>query len=277
MYLVMMRVGLTTDPANVAAALRAYPGMVMCRVFGAIGKGIPAWTNPAVQALTAANKIPWVSFKDWASDAAALSAVNSWADKMPATLAEVWLTYHHEPEGDIDPREFRRRWVKLAATVKAHRNRPRIKIVPIHTLYPSRHKIGDRFNVDQSTWVGTWQWWAPTDATGAYVGDYMGWDCYLETNATVYEAPERFFRIPVGAATAAGVPLVVPELGAVPLSGDSTGTGRARWITDCLTVLRLLDCQAVLWWNTVGSAGQDYTLRDSTGTAVWRKATEGLI
>jgi hypothetical protein len=102
----------------------------------------------------------------------------------------------------------------------------------------------------------------------------MGWDCYLETSATSYESPESFFRIPVGAAYTMGVPLVIPELGALRLATDFTGTGRAGWMTDCLAHLRQQGALAVNWWQATGTGGQDYRLTDPASKLTWQAAVK---
>lgn len=267
-----MRLGINVAPADLPDALTAFPGAYSVRVFGSPGKGIPAWTSPTITTLTRAGKVPWVSFKDWNSDSAATLAVKTWLDAMPAATPEAWLTYNHEPEGDLDSGEYRRRWVLLTRTVRRHTNAARIRLVPIHTLYPSRHKIGDTYNTDWTKWVGIWQQWAPFDGT-TYCGDFMGWDCYLETTAKTYEDPESFFRIPIGAAYTVNAPLVIPELGAIRTATDTTGIERAVWITRCLEYLQLNNTIAVNWWHSIGSAGQDYRLDDAASLAAWRDAT----
>ena len=214
----------------------------------------------------------WVSFKDWTTDAVASAAVNTWLEAIAPDVPEVWLTYHHEPEGDLASREYRRRWILLAKIVRGHRSGNRVKLVPIHTLYPARHKASDRFNPDWTQWAGIWQQWAPIDTTGRYVGDYMGWDCYLETTAKSYEPPESFFRIPIGAAYTLGVPLVIPELGALRLPTDPSGVGREIWMAACLAHLRAHHVGAVCWWHATGSAGQDYRLSDSASRLAWSEA-----
>lgn len=267
-----MRIGLNTSPKELPSTLTAFAGIASCRVFGAAGSGIPSWAKtPAILALRKAHVMPWVSFKDWVADDLAVTAVTAWMDSIPADVPEAWLTYNHEPEGDIASREYRRRWTVLAKTVRSHRNSNRVKLVPIHTLYPSRHKVGDRYDTDWTQWTGVWQQWAPTDSAGRYVGDYMGWDCYLETNSKTYESPETFFRIPIGAAYAQGVPLVIPELGAIRIDGD-IGTGRAAWIERCIDHLLASNVQAVNWWHATGSANQDYRLSDTPSQQAWRSA-----
>jgi hypothetical protein len=270
-----MRIGLTASPAELPATLTAYPNLATCRVFAPPGKGIPAWTSPTMTALIRAGAIPWPSFKDWNSDGQATTSTNVWLTAMPPDLPEVWLTYHHEPEADLNPRDYRRRWALLARTVRAHHNGDRVKLIPIHTLYPTRHKIWDRYSTDWTQWVGIWQQWAPTAIDGRYVGDYMGWDCYLETTAATYEDPRRFFATPIGAAHATGVPLVIPELGAIRTATDTTGAGRAAWITECLTHLRQHDTQAVCWWQSTGTNGKDYRLSDDPARRAWQDAISG--
>lgn len=269
-----MRLGVNVTPKELPAAIPAFPGMRSCRVFAPSGSGIPSWTkNPAMRLLRENKIIAWPSFKDWESDTTASAALTAWLDSMPADVPEVWLTYHHEPENNfLASHDFRRRWVLLARLVRAHRFAARVKLVPIHTHYPSRHKIGDKFNVDWTKWLGVWQQWSPINPDGSYVGDYMGWDCYLEATAKQYEKPAQFFRVPVSAAYATGVPLVVPEVGALRIPGDTNGNGRADWISGCVDHLRATGAQAVNWWHATGSAGHDYRL-DAAGVRVWNGLT----
>ncbi len=268
-----LRIGITASPAELPAALAAFPGIATCRVFGPPGSGIPSWTrNQAMIALRKAHITAWVSFKDWPSDTGAVSAVSAWLDTLPADVPEVWLSYHHEPEGDLASYEYRRRWVILAAAVRGHRHGARVRLVPIHTLYPSRRKVGDRYSTDWTKWVGAWQQWVPLDGKGRFVGDAMGWDCYQTVDSTGYEDPEDFFRIPVGAAYITGVPLAIPELGALRTASDTSGQGRAEWIRACLAHLIRHQAVAVNWWHGTGSAGHDYRLSDRPSTAAWREA-----
>jgi len=269
-----MKVGINASPAELAIALQTYPQVGTSRVFGAPGKGIPGWTSTAVNLLRKAGVIPWLSFKDWANDTTATAAINIWLDTMPTDVPQAWLTYHHEPEGDLLSREYRRRWTLLAKTVRYHDNAERVKLVPIHTLYPSRHKASDRYSTDWTDWIGVWQQWAPQDAAGRYIGDYIGWDCYLETTAAQYEPPEQFFAIPIGAAHQLGATLVVPELGSLRIGSDTTGAGRAAWITGCVDYLASRNVAAVNWWHSTGSAGQDYRLIDTASADAWKAALD---
>ncbi len=265
-----MRVGVNVSPAEVTPTVTTLlPGAATCRVFAPAGKGIPTWTSPTVTALRAAGVTPWVSFKDWTTDTTAKAAINTWLAGMPTT-GRALLTYHHEPEGDLSSKDYRRRWVTLARTVRAHPNAARVTLVPIHTLYPARHKSGDAYTTDWTQWVGVWQQWAPFDGR-TYCGDLMGWDCYQEIANTRYEDPDTFFRIPVSAAYHVGVPLAIPELGAVRVPGD-TGTGRAEWITACVDHLATAGAAHVNWWHSTGTNNADYRLSDTASQRAWLDA-----
>jgi hypothetical protein len=275
-----MRVGLSSSPTEFTATYARFPQLGCCRVFGPAGAGIPGWGQPLMRALRNVRVLAWPSFKDWSGDQTAATALTRWCDSLPDDVAEVWLTYHHEPEGDLPPDVYRARWAVTAKTVRGHRNAARVRLVPIHSLWPAVHKVGDRYNKDWTKWVGVWQQWAPTGPDGAYLGDLMGWDCYVDTAAVRYPDPGRFFAVPVGAAGQAGVPLVVPELGTPLLPGDPGGVGRGLWIRDCLTYLREVGVLAVNWWQSTGTSGTDYRLRDApsveawaTGISMWRATT----
>jgi hypothetical protein len=272
-----LRVGLTVDAASLPATLSSFPAMHLSRIAGGSGKGIPGWKNPQVDLLTRAGKIPWISFRDWPSDTAALAMINTWLDQVPEDVPEVWLTYHPEPSPEtIDSRTFRLRWVRLATAVRAHRNRAAVRLIPVLSLNPVRHKLGDRFNADWTTWEGIWQPWAPTDSRGEFIGDAIGWSCFTDPAATRYEEPEPLLRTPIGAAMQLDRPLVIADLATQRIDGDELGTGRARWITDVVTYLRRYEATAVLWPHAVID-DRDFRLTDTNSTLVWRKATEGLI
>lgn len=267
-----MRLGVNATPTELATTLATFPGIASCRVFAPVGAGIPSWTRNAAMRLLRERRITaWPSFKDWTTDDEATAMITAWLDSMPTDVPEVWLTYHHEPENNFAySREYRRRWILLARIVRAHRNGGRVKLVPIHTHYPSRHKIGDKYSEDWTKWAGVWQQWTPLNPDGSYVGDFMGWDCYLESTAKQYEDPQTFFRIPLSAAYSTGVPLVLPEWGALRIPTDTTGTGRADWMEAGANHLRVNGVELVNWWHATGTGGHDYRL-DDAGIRLWNR------
>lgn len=268
----LLRVGLNVDSTELKAALTSFPNMASSRVFGGPGKGIPSWTSAIVATLRKAGVVPHFSFKDWTDDATATAMVIAWLDAMPADVLLAILTWHHEPEGDeMDSYEYRRRYVLLAKIIAEHKNGKRIRLRPIHTWYPSMFKIGDKYNTDWTKWVGVWQQWVPLDAKGKYVGDAIGFDCYVPVTAKAYPLPIDFFRIPVAAAHALNVPLAIPEFGSLRIPSDTTGTGRAKFIMDSFHYLTSVNAVQVNWWNTTGKGGYNYRLDDKPSAAAWNK------
>jgi hypothetical protein len=230
------------DTPGTAAALTShkslFPGLTgPTRLFSKEGAGLPPWTG--VLASVPATWIPHPSFKDMPTKTAFLA----WLSAAPSTWRQIWVTYHHEPEGDLDAATYRANWQLLWQWAAGHPRRSLFKLVPIHTLYWSRHK-------------GDWHQWWPG------VGDYMGWDCYDEQAR--YEDPASFFALPFSAAAEAGVPLIVSELGAIlPLKADGTrdtsrSPARAAWITACVAYLRRNGCRSVAWWCAPGTSATLY-------------------
>jgi hypothetical protein len=264
-----LRVGIDTTPGELPGMIITFPGLGVARVYAKPGAGIPRWAGGPMRLLHLAGVLAWPSFKDWPDDQAGTALVDAWCATLPADVPEVWLTLHHEPEGDLSPALYRHQWEVFASAARTSPAGPRLRLVPIHSLYPALHP-GTRLGRER----GQWQSWAPRDRQQRYLGDYMGWDCYLAAEATRYPLPEVFFAVPVAAAKEAGVPLVVPELGALRVVGDNTGNGRAAWITDCLTYLREVDARAVAWWQSTGANGRDYRLHDAPSAAAWHHGVQ---
>jgi hypothetical protein len=255
-----MRVGVDLVPADMPTRFGRYPGCTLARVFGPPGAGIPAWGGARLAAAPT-GITPHVSFKDWPDDDTASAAVVSHLNKLPEGRTE-WLTYNHEPEGDLDPAEYRRRWGVLAGVVHAHPARPRVTLVPIQTL---------QWTDNPSKGAGDWSiWWAG-------VGDAVGWDCYADSWRDAYPAVGQFLATPLLAAAAIGLPLVVPELGAIRMPSDKTGDGRANWIRTVASALKVHGAAAVSWWDATGTGGRDFRLDDSPSYNAWRDVLAGRV
>lgn len=255
-----MLVGLNAQSTDYPSHFSAFPKTALCRVFGGVGSGIPPWSGDKLSVLPM-SIIPHVSFKDWQDDCA---AVKRWLDQMPpsSVLRQVWLTYQHEPEGDMTPQEYRRRWAVLAAAVAAHPNAARVILVPIQTLQWTVNTAADKGQGDPFTW------WAG-------VGHAAGMDCYVDSWASAYPDPARFIAPAVRLAAGVGRPLVVPELGVIRLKGDESGVRRAAWIRAVCQALRLAGCEAVSWWCAPGANDRDFHLSDAPSAQAWADVTVG--
>lgn len=258
-----MIVGVNCQPTDYPQHFDQLPKARICRVFAGPGQGLPDWSGSVLPTLPG-HVIAHVSFKDWRDDCRDLVA---WMDAMPAPARQlgglpvrpVWLTYHHEPEGDMTPGEYRRRWQIMAAALDGHPKRAWVALVPIQTLQWTVNPLkggGDPFT-----------WWAG-------VGDYAAMDCYVDSWAATYPAARAFLAPLARLARGVGRQPVVPELGSVRLAGDADGTRRARWITEVAAALRAIGCAQMSWWCAPGSNGHDFHLSDAASMAAWRAETD---
>lgn len=261
-----MLVGLNVQSQDYPSHFTTFPNAAVCRVFAGPGSGLPAWAGDKISVLPP-SIIPHVSFKDWSDDCA---NVLKWLDQMPAhpVPAEVWLTYHHEPESDTSvftPSEYRRRWKLLDAAVRSHRNGGRIRLVPIQTLQWTVNTAAGKGGGDP------FLWWAGINAP------YVGMDLYVDSWASAYPDPAKFIAPLVTLAAGVGRPLVVPELGVIRLKGDDAGTKRAAWIRAVSVALRESGCAAVSWWCAPGTGDRDFHLSDKPSMQAWRDVMNGKV
>ena len=234
-----MKVGSDAKPVD----LVKYPRLAYTRVFAALGKGIPSIADVPLQVL------PHVSFKDPPT----ATVVNAWL----ATISRpVYLTYHHEPEGDLSPTDYRAGWATLAKLVQAHHNGHFVTLVEIFTRYAQVH--GKQTPWGPATWQNLWSGHA----------SMMGWDCYLESTAKSFLPPATFFAGLLDAAKLCAVPYIVPELGSLPMSFDPDGSKEAAWLTACATYLKANGCRIVSAWDN--PAGGNYVLTGKP-LAAWQK------
>lgn len=210
--------------------LKKYPKLRYTRVFAQPGGGMPSIANIPAQVL------PHCSFKDVPTPA----LVNPW---LTALNRAVCLTYNHEPEGDLSPTDYKAGWKVLANLVNASPNGHYVTLVEVFTRYAQVH--GKQTPWGPATWQNLW--------TGQAA--IMGWDCYLESNATSFPPPALFFSGLIESAKICGVPFIVPELGALPMPFDPTGSQAAAWLTACANYVQSAGGLIISAWDN-----GDYTL-----------------
>ncbi len=248
-------IGLNVTPKEYGTWYPKLPGARFGRVFVGPGKGLPSWTSQAVTGLPA-GCIPHLSWKDPVSAA----GVEALFAGVPASGA--WITYRHEAEPDVNNAEWRAYWRTLRSIRDAHPNGARIRLVNIHTLWPSRHKAG----ID-------WRAWMLPD-----IADVDGWDCYRDTSFDCYEPVESALALPWQAAEEFGQPWSMPELGTTLCTWDDDGTGRADWYRDAVAYAGKRGCEAIGLWcsgNTTGTL--DYRPTDRATLTAWQGLLSGQV
>lgn len=246
-----LRIGVNVTPAQYGTWYGRFPQPAFARVFTPTGKGLYGWATAAMRNLPPGT-IPHVSHKDRLDR----GTLNHFWDGLPDT-AELWHTYHHEPQGagqpDLDA--YAAYWRELRRARDAHPNRQRITLVMVHTLYAVRHKP-----IDWRPWVE-----ATLDAA-----DVQGWDCYRDTAFDAYEPAAANLGLPADAAREYGCRWSVPELGSTLCTWDRDGAGRAGWYRDCVRFAAAHDCEAVGFWSASDQSGAlDYRPHDQATAAAW--------
>ncbi|MET8910667.1 hypothetical protein [Micromonospora sp. NPDC004551] len=227
---VPLLLGMSTEKgARTQRVVAEYPGIRYMRDFGTDGGDADALPElPPLNAgkfVDAPSAVMHVSWKD------DVEQLTGWLDGLNRP---VYLTWYHEPMGDVTPTTYRTTATRVAQIVAAHRNR---RWVLGHGPIVTRYWL-DEGRGDPADW--------------GYPGmTHYGVDCYSRDTATYWPA-SRMFGVAFGKVRAAypGIRLLVPEYGLVRTTADATGAGRAQAMRDHVTWLRQQnDVDAVAYWN----------------------------
>ncbi|MEU7570320.1 hypothetical protein [Micromonospora sp. NPDC049240] len=243
-------VGMSTEPAKTAQLVKDYPGLGVMREFGKDGSDTDSLPElPAMNCakfVAAPQAVMHVSWKD------DVEQLPSWLDLL---TRPIYLTWYHEPMGDVTPSAHKLTAARVTQIVNSHKNRALVLgHGPIVTRYWLDEKGG-----------------SPTD--WGYPGmTHFGVDAYQnEAAATAYWGPDKMFGLAFAKIRAAypGVRLLVPEYGIRRISSDKTGEGRAQAIRDHIAWLgQQDDVDYVAYWNNWA----EYSLTaDSPEAAAYRE------
>ena len=238
----------------------AYGGMEVVRVFYPELPG--AWPDRAGEV---GGSIV-VSFK--ARPADILSGkydtlLTNWFRNAP-TDREIWWTYWHEPEDDVEDGNFtaqqwRDAYRHIALMANAARN-PRLHntiILMCWTVHPrSGRTFADFF-------------------PGKDVVETLGWDCYsAASSGTIYYPPSDVYGRAVATSRDLGLPFGIAETGSLKSSSDPDGTKRAAWLRSVGTYLEDQNAEFVTYFDSV--IGGDFRLLDAPSQRAWRDVVTGV-
>lgn len=237
-----------------------YGPLEMLRVFHS---GLPpAWPGSAADT---AGRTVNVSFKAHPRDVLAGAhdrALTDWFAGMPSDR-DIYWTYYHEPEDNIEAGEFsaadyREAWRRVAglASEVANPRRYATLVLMGWTLEPGSGR--------------DWRDYYP----GGDVIAVLGWDIYnLDYAAGEYSAPEVLFDRAIEASRAEGKPWGIAEYGGRRVPGDGSGQRRAGWIR--ATTGYLADHEYpplwVAWYDALIGDGEDYRLADDPSRTAWQE------
>jgi hypothetical protein len=238
----------------VADSNEFYGGMDVVRVFY---PGLPsAWPGRAGQV----NGPVVVSFKAQPSEV--LSGkydafFTDWFKKAPRDR-DIWWTYWHEPEDDVESggfkaEEWRNAYRRLAGFADAASN-PKLHNTVILMCWTVNPKSGRTFS---------------NYFPGSDVVETLGWDCYSHpSDPTTYSRPEDMYGRAVTQSKALGIPFGIAETGSRLAQGDESGEKRAVWLRTIARWLADRDATFVTYFDSV--VGGEFRLLDEPSRKAWR-------
>ena len=243
--------------AEWTTAMGTFPGVGYWRDFGVDGPdadSLPELPSMAAGKFSTAPawSIPHLSWKDDVEQLA------GWLDGLNRPI---YLTWYHEPMGDVTPANYRATAVRVTQILAAH---PKRRLVLGHGPIVTRYWL-DEGGGNPADW--------------AYPGmTHYGVDCYQDTPAAgSYWQVAKMFGVAFGKVRAAfpGVRLWVPEYGITKLSSDSSGAGRAQAIRDQITWLKgQPDVDGVAYFHNQRDFAK-YALTDGPSQQAWRDVMAG--
>jgi hypothetical protein len=176
---------------------------------------------------------------------------------------QIWWTYWHEPEDDIEAGKFsaadyRAAWVHLneLADKAGNPDLHSTLILMCWSLNPLSHRNFDDYFPGKATI------------------DVLGWDCYNRSAGKgTYTAPADVFGPLVAKSNAIGLPFAIGEFGSVLATNDGSGAGRAQWLADCAKYFTSRGAVFVTYFDSV--IGADYRLLDTPSRTMWRQVVTG--
>ncbi|WP_434811382.1 carbohydrate binding domain-containing protein [Microbacterium sp. bgisy189] len=189
------------------------------------------------------------------------ATLRSWFRAAPQSV-DVYWTYFHEPEDNIEAGEFtaadyRAAWKRIAA-------------IADETCQPKLHSMLVLMD------------WTVDSRSGRTFSDYypgsasidvLGWDPYNPwTNNTEYRTPASIYDKVIATSKAQGKPFAIAETGSMLMGGD-TGAKRASWLRDIASYLDSQGALFVTYFDTI--AKRDFRLADAPSKAAWREVVTG--
>jgi hypothetical protein len=250
-------IGSTWKPELISTKQPHYPGVEISRIFFQAGQTF-SWNDSRIQYLKTHGIIPFVSIKDYS-----VSKMQTIVNTLPADIPKAYVTYCHECDTSQTASTFKSQQQAMWNGVKNLTNHVngRVKYMSIQT----RQFTENNGRSYSTYWCGC--------------GDYFAVDMYVNSWENAYPAPSTFFSKTLAFGQSIGYGVFYPELGAIRMPFDSTGSARAAWINGSVAVMhqypRLL---GAIWWDALGTGGRVFDLDNGTTNyntpeaTAWRNA-----
>jgi hypothetical protein len=206
----------------------------------------PPWTDTRFTYMQQMGGDPFISSK-LLGDLTYLEQLRQHIINMPSWINTLWITDHHEPEGDITPEAYKSNfttfWTECIQKLPAA-TRARVKAGPILTNINTEDSFGGNYALHDPG-----------------VGDFFGVDAYVRsytgspaTVRTSYPDPATYYT-QIKNYNTGGRPKCFPEVGAIGIPADTTGSMRAAFIQALNAELKTWpNFIGWIWWNHDGTA-----------------------
>lgn len=251
--------GSRTWPQAVADSNQAYGGMEVVRVFY---PGLPSgWPGRAGEVGGAIV----VSFKAHPTDILAGkhdALLRNWFATAP-TDREIWWSYWHEPEDDVErgsftAQQYRDAYRRIATFANQAAN-PKLHNTVILMCWTVNPQSGRDFN----------DFFPGTDVVEA-----LGWDCYnYAAPSGGYAKPEDIYTKALATTRNLGLQFGIAETGSLHAGNDPDGSRRAAWLRSIGQFLADKDASFVCYFDS--NVGGEFRLLDASSQQAWREVVTG--
>jgi hypothetical protein len=188
--------------------------------------------------------------------------LRSWFNNAP-TDREIWWSYFHEPEDDVERGSFtaaqwRAAFQRIAGFADSAGN-PRLHNTVILMCWTVNPGSGRDFS----------DFFPGRDAV-----ETIGWDCYNKAiTSSQYADPKSMYTNAIATSRRVGVGWGIAETGSKKASGDSTGSRRAAWLRDVGAFLSREGAEFVTYFDSI--VGGEFRLLDEPSRQAWRDVVSG--
>lgn len=186
-------------------------------------------------------RIPWASFKvgDWSSviNGSLDDTVKSLNEQVAALNQEVWVCFHHEPEGDGPVADFRAMQDRLLPMMTA----PNVKTWIILTGWYQMPKPWGGGQSFEDYWPAT----AKPDGIGIDPYNWYGTD-----GKTTWDELARYYPATKAFADSKGVMWGIAEFGIDHDGTNNTAKDGAHWIQRAYDAANTAGCEGMAYFDT---------------------------
>ena len=231
----------------------AYGGMEVVRVFyPGLPSGWPGRAGEVDGAIVVSFKAPPAEILAGKHDA----LLANWFRTAP-TDREIWWSYWHEPEDDVEDgnftaQQYRDAFRRIAGLANAADN-PKLHNTVILMCWTVNPRSGRTFS---------------DFFPGKDVVEAIGWDCYsVSSSTTAYYRPEDVYSRAIATTRGLGLDFGIAETGSLKAGVDTDGSKRAEWLRSVGRYLEEQDASFVCYFDSI--VGGEFRLLDAPSRQAW--------